>query len=152
MVVVAECPLPVLNGKIVLSSESILKNSFPDNSVAFVECAKGYERDEGPTSITCVNGAWSPVKLICKSNLPLTSKLGHSPSNKLYQLLNCYVCFHVRDRLWTTYTFTTYDLLHTYWNIVWCIHTTQMWDRVRTAVAPTVHIALILVIDFCFCL
>lgn len=62
----AECPFPVLNGKIVLSSESILKNSFPDNSEAFVECAKGYERDEGPTSITCVNGVWSPVKLICK--------------------------------------------------------------------------------------
>ncbi|XP_016395946.1 complement decay-accelerating factor, GPI-anchored-like [Sinocyclocheilus rhinocerous] len=62
----AECPFPVLNGKIVLSSESILKNSFPDNSEAFVECAKGFERDEGPTSITCVNGVWSPVKLTCK--------------------------------------------------------------------------------------
>uniref|UniRef100_A0A671PGD2 Sushi domain-containing protein n=1 Tax=Sinocyclocheilus anshuiensis TaxID=1608454 RepID=A0A671PGD2_9TELE len=60
------CPFPVLNGKIVLSSESILKNSFPDNSEAFVECAKGFERDEGPTSITCVNGVWSPVKLTCK--------------------------------------------------------------------------------------
>uniref|UniRef100_A0A672RA94 Complement decay-accelerating factor-like n=1 Tax=Sinocyclocheilus grahami TaxID=75366 RepID=A0A672RA94_SINGR len=62
----AACPFPVLNGKIVLSSESILKNSFPDNSEAFVECAKGFERDEGPTSITCVNGVWSPVKLSCK--------------------------------------------------------------------------------------
>ncbi|XP_058633816.1 membrane cofactor protein isoform X2 [Onychostoma macrolepis] len=61
-----ECPLPSLNGKTVLSAESILKNSFPDNSEAFVECAKGHERDEGPTSITCVNGVWSPVKLICK--------------------------------------------------------------------------------------
>ncbi|XP_016315447.1 complement decay-accelerating factor-like isoform X3 [Sinocyclocheilus anshuiensis] len=61
-----DCPFPVLNGKIVLSSESILKNSFPDNSVAFVECAKGYVREEGSTSITCLNGVWSAVELICK--------------------------------------------------------------------------------------
>ncbi|XP_016110843.1 complement decay-accelerating factor isoform X7 [Sinocyclocheilus grahami] len=62
----ADCPFPVLNGKFVLSSESILKNSFPDNSVAFVECAKGYVRKEGSTSITCLNGVWSAVELICK--------------------------------------------------------------------------------------
>lgn len=62
----ADCPFPVLNGKIVLSSESILKNSFPDNSEAFVECAKGYKRENGTTSITCVNGVWSSVELICK--------------------------------------------------------------------------------------
>ncbi|XP_016367822.1 complement decay-accelerating factor-like isoform X4 [Sinocyclocheilus rhinocerous] len=61
-----DCPFPVLNGKIILSSESILKNSFPDNSVAFVECAKGYVRKEGSTSITCLNGVWSAVELICK--------------------------------------------------------------------------------------
>uniref|UniRef100_A0A673MBX4 Im:7151449 n=1 Tax=Sinocyclocheilus rhinocerous TaxID=307959 RepID=A0A673MBX4_9TELE len=63
----ADCPFPVLNGKIILSSESILKNSFPDNSVAFVECAKGYVRKEGSTSITCLNGVWSAVELICKN-------------------------------------------------------------------------------------
>uniref|UniRef100_A0A672Q215 Sushi domain-containing protein n=1 Tax=Sinocyclocheilus grahami TaxID=75366 RepID=A0A672Q215_SINGR len=62
----SDCPFPVLNGKFVLSSESILKNSFPDNSVAFVECAKGYVRKEGSTSITCLNGVWSAVELICK--------------------------------------------------------------------------------------
>uniref|UniRef100_A0A8C1ZWD6 Sushi domain-containing protein n=1 Tax=Cyprinus carpio TaxID=7962 RepID=A0A8C1ZWD6_CYPCA len=63
----ADCPFPVFNGKnVVLSSESILKNSFPDNSEAFVECAKGYVREDGSTSITCLNGNWSPVNLICK--------------------------------------------------------------------------------------
>ncbi|XP_042582370.1 membrane cofactor protein-like isoform X2 [Cyprinus carpio] len=61
-----ECPFPVLSGTVVLSSASILKNSFSDNSEAFVECAKGYTRDKGPTSISCVNGVWSPVELICK--------------------------------------------------------------------------------------
>ncbi|XP_052415468.1 complement decay-accelerating factor isoform X3 [Carassius gibelio] len=62
----AECPVPSMNGKFVLSLESILKNSFADDSEALLECAKGYERDKGPTSITCVNGVWSEVKLICK--------------------------------------------------------------------------------------
>ncbi|XP_059415837.1 complement decay-accelerating factor-like isoform X11 [Carassius carassius] len=62
----ADCSFPVFNGKIVLSSESLLKNSFPDNSEALVECAKGYEREEGLTSIICLNGMWSQVKLICK--------------------------------------------------------------------------------------
>uniref|UniRef100_A0A8C2K8F5 Sushi domain-containing protein n=1 Tax=Cyprinus carpio TaxID=7962 RepID=A0A8C2K8F5_CYPCA len=63
----ADCPFPFFNGKnVVLSSESILKNSFPDNSEAFVECAKGYVREDGSTSITCLNGNWSPVNLICK--------------------------------------------------------------------------------------
>ncbi|XP_018943636.1 C4b-binding protein alpha chain-like isoform X3 [Cyprinus carpio] len=64
--ITAECPFPVLSGTVVLSSASILKNSFSDNSEAFVECAKGYTRDKGPTSISCVNGVWSPVELICK--------------------------------------------------------------------------------------
>ncbi|XP_026068917.1 complement decay-accelerating factor-like isoform X2 [Carassius auratus] len=62
----ADCPFPFFNGKIVLSSESLLKNSFPDSSEALVECAKGYEREEGPTSIICLNGVWSEVKLKCK--------------------------------------------------------------------------------------
>ncbi|XP_043098831.1 membrane cofactor protein [Puntigrus tetrazona] len=62
----AECSFPVLAGKLILSSETILKNSFPDNSKAFVECAKGYEKDEGSDYITCVNGLWSPVELSCK--------------------------------------------------------------------------------------
>ncbi|XP_026118217.1 complement decay-accelerating factor isoform X2 [Carassius auratus] len=61
-----ECPVPSMNGRFVLSLESILKNSFADDSEALLECAKGYERDKGPTSITCVNGVWSEVKLICK--------------------------------------------------------------------------------------
>ncbi|XP_050968464.1 complement decay-accelerating factor isoform X2 [Labeo rohita] len=50
-----DCSLPVLNGTVVLSSESILKNSFPDNSKAFLECPKGQERKYGPPFITCLN-------------------------------------------------------------------------------------------------
>ncbi|XP_050968471.1 CUB and sushi domain-containing protein 1 isoform X8 [Labeo rohita] len=60
-----DCSLPVLNGTVVLSSESILKNSFPDNSKAFLECPKGQERKYGPPFITCLNGDWSDVKLNC---------------------------------------------------------------------------------------
>ncbi|TRY89374.1 hypothetical protein DNTS_015308 [Danionella cerebrum] len=43
-----------------------LKNVFPDDSVAVVECAKGYTRTEGSSSITCLNGTWSTVELTCQ--------------------------------------------------------------------------------------
>ncbi|KAG1963095.1 sushi, von Willebrand factor type A, EGF and pentraxin domain-containing protein 1 isoform X2 [Pimephales promelas] len=65
-VVKADCPVPVLNGKFILSTESIQMNTFPEGSKAFVECPKGQERKEGSNVITCTNGIWSTVELICK--------------------------------------------------------------------------------------
>ncbi|KAK2889506.1 hypothetical protein Q8A67_014881 [Cirrhinus molitorella] len=60
------CLLPSLNASYVLSLETILKNSFPENSQALLECAKGHEKEDGPSFITCLNGDWSEVELRCK--------------------------------------------------------------------------------------
>ncbi|CAM4627990.1 unnamed protein product [Leuciscus chuanchicus] len=65
-VVKADCQIPVLNGKFILSEESIKMNNFPEDSEAFVECPKGQERKEGSNSIICKNGKWSAVELSCK--------------------------------------------------------------------------------------
>ncbi|XP_077054103.1 membrane cofactor protein [Siphateles boraxobius] len=65
-VVKADCNVPDLKGKFILSAETIQRNHFPEDSKAFVECTKGQERKEGSNSITCTNGNWSAVELICK--------------------------------------------------------------------------------------
>lgn len=64
----ADCPFPVLNGTFILSSESRQMNNFPDNSKAFVECARGLKGKEGSNSISCTNGKWSDPELKCESN------------------------------------------------------------------------------------
>lgn len=68
VVYLADCQIPFLNGKFILSEESIQMNNFPEDSEAFVECPKGWERKEGSNSIICKNGTWSAVELSCKSN------------------------------------------------------------------------------------
>ncbi|XP_048054910.1 complement decay-accelerating factor isoform X2 [Megalobrama amblycephala] len=60
------CPFPDLNGKIILSEESRMRNNFPDDSKAFVECARGHEREEGSNVIICRSGKWSDPELKCK--------------------------------------------------------------------------------------
>jgi len=82
VVYLADCPVPVLNGKFILSTESIQMNTFPEGSKAFVECPKGQERKEGSNVITCTNGIWSTVELICKSNSFLIFELGRSRLTK----------------------------------------------------------------------
>ncbi|XP_057194028.1 membrane cofactor protein isoform X1 [Triplophysa rosa] len=62
----ADCPLPQLNGSVLLSERSILQNNFPDTSEAFLECLNGFQRESGSTSISCFNGEWSAVELKCK--------------------------------------------------------------------------------------
>ncbi|XP_051568424.1 complement decay-accelerating factor isoform X3 [Myxocyprinus asiaticus] len=62
----ADCPLPVLGGKYVLTSESTQKNNFPENSEASLECPNGHLKDSGSNVITCRGGKWSDVELICK--------------------------------------------------------------------------------------
>ncbi|XP_073726525.1 C4b-binding protein alpha chain isoform X4 [Misgurnus anguillicaudatus] len=62
----ADCPSPVLNTTYLLSDKSLLQNSFPDNSKAFLQCANGYIFESGSTSILCTDGNWSEVELKCK--------------------------------------------------------------------------------------
>ncbi|KAL7891619.1 hypothetical protein AOLI_G00010950 [Acnodon oligacanthus] len=61
-----ECPNPRPAGNVVLTDDAILKNEFPDGSVVTVECAYGYEKDHGSDIITCTDGTWSELQLICK--------------------------------------------------------------------------------------
>lgn len=74
----AKCSFPVLSGNYVLSSESRLKNEFPDGSTAVTECAKGHEAKHGSPLITCQNGEWSDVELKCESISSLTLESGRS--------------------------------------------------------------------------
>nr|XP_055068556.1 complement decay-accelerating factor isoform X3 [Misgurnus anguillicaudatus] len=62
----ADCPSPVLNTTYLLSDKSLLQNSFPDHSKAFLQCANGYIFESGSTSILCTDGNWSEVELKCK--------------------------------------------------------------------------------------
>lgn len=55
----------------VLSDSAILKNNFPDESDVMLECAKGYEVENGSNTITCANGVWSKQELTCKSKSTL---------------------------------------------------------------------------------
>ncbi|KAK2857890.1 hypothetical protein Q7C36_005809 [Tachysurus vachellii] len=64
-----ECPETFLEGNVVLSDSAPLKNTFPDGTVVSLECATGYEVDQGSNNITCVNGEWSKQELTCKRTL-----------------------------------------------------------------------------------
>ncbi|KAF4079075.1 hypothetical protein AMELA_G00188920 [Ameiurus melas] len=86
-----ECPKPVLEGDVVFSNSTILKNKFPDESEVTLECAKGYEVDNGSNTITCVDGVWSKQELTCKTvicgNVPEVphSVIGTFPTNELLE-------------------------------------------------------------------
>ncbi|KAL7833024.1 hypothetical protein SRHO_G00300420 [Serrasalmus rhombeus] len=61
-----ECPRPSPAGNVVLTDDAMLKNEFPDGSDVTVECANGYDKDQGSDIITCTDGTWSELQLICK--------------------------------------------------------------------------------------
>ncbi|KAL6457761.1 hypothetical protein MHYP_G00329910 [Metynnis hypsauchen] len=61
-----ECPRPSPSGNVVLTDDAILKNEFPEGSHVTVECANGYEKDQGSDILTCRDGTWSDLQLICK--------------------------------------------------------------------------------------
>ncbi|XP_037390638.1 complement factor H isoform X2 [Pygocentrus nattereri] len=61
-----DCPRPSPAGNVVLTDETMLMNEFPDGSDVTVECANGYNKDQGSDIITCTDGTWSEPQLICK--------------------------------------------------------------------------------------
>ncbi|XP_048086974.1 beta-2-glycoprotein 1-like isoform X5 [Alosa alosa] len=62
----AECPVPrVLEYSVILSSEAVLRNEFPEGSLITLECDNGYVAQEGSHTITCLSGNWTEVKLRC---------------------------------------------------------------------------------------
>uniref|UniRef100_A0AAY4DLV2 Sushi domain-containing protein n=1 Tax=Denticeps clupeoides TaxID=299321 RepID=A0AAY4DLV2_9TELE len=62
----AQCDKPEPEGHVLLSDEAILLNSYPGGSAVTLECANGYEELSGSDTITCTDGAWSDVELVCR--------------------------------------------------------------------------------------
>ncbi|XP_039972494.1 complement decay-accelerating factor isoform X2 [Xiphias gladius] len=62
----ANCPGPQGTGNIVLTSEALLLNHFPEDSQVTVECANGYIEESGSGVIKCIGGKWTEPDLICK--------------------------------------------------------------------------------------
>lgn len=54
-----------LGHSVILSSEAVLQNEFPEASTLTLECDNGYVPQEGSHTITCVNGSWTEVELRC---------------------------------------------------------------------------------------
>lgn len=53
------------------TTDTLLKNDFPDGSDATLECGNGYVKESGSGIITCLNEKWTEPDLICKSELHL---------------------------------------------------------------------------------
>lgn len=66
-VLTAECPKPQVEGNVVLTTDALLMNDFPEGGEATFECANGYLKEQGSERITCTSGKWSTLKLTCKS-------------------------------------------------------------------------------------
>ncbi|XP_036839418.1 complement factor H isoform X28 [Oncorhynchus mykiss] len=62
----AECPKPQVEGNVVLTTDALLMNDFPEGGEATFECANGYLKEQGSERITCTSGKWSTLKLTCK--------------------------------------------------------------------------------------
>ncbi|XP_054639280.1 zona pellucida sperm-binding protein 3 receptor isoform X2 [Dunckerocampus dactyliophorus] len=61
----ADCPVPKKKD-FALSPKSWLDDAFPEGSIAFMTCHRGYEADGGSDMITCRNGNWTELTLRCK--------------------------------------------------------------------------------------
>ncbi|XP_018581221.1 complement factor H-like [Scleropages formosus] len=62
----AQCPKPEFQGSVVLTTEDLLKNEFPEGSVATFDCAIGYQREMGLGTIFCNRGTWTYLSLKCQ--------------------------------------------------------------------------------------
>ncbi|XP_053280632.1 uncharacterized protein LOC128442272 isoform X3 [Pleuronectes platessa] len=60
------CSRPVAGANMSLKDSDILLDVFENGAVASFTCSAGYTSGGGSPSITCVDGSWSPVKLICE--------------------------------------------------------------------------------------
>lgn len=87
----ANCPGPQGTGNIVLTSEALLLNHFPEDSQVTVECANGYIEESGSGVIKCIGGKWTEPDLICKSESCqtfITTLL--TPLKHLSTVFNCW--------------------------------------------------------------
>ncbi|XP_019713818.1 zona pellucida sperm-binding protein 3 receptor isoform X2 [Hippocampus comes] len=62
----ADCGRPQRGQNSVFTDQAHLMNKFPEGSSVTLECSNGYEKETGSEVITCQNGNWTQVELICK--------------------------------------------------------------------------------------
>ncbi|XP_056256176.1 complement decay-accelerating factor isoform X5 [Seriola aureovittata] len=62
----ANCPNPEGRENIVLTTEALLLNTFPEGIGVTLECANGYVKESGSEVISCTDGKWTEPDLICK--------------------------------------------------------------------------------------
>ncbi|XP_022617129.1 complement decay-accelerating factor isoform X5 [Seriola dumerili] len=62
----ANCPNPEGRENIVLTTEALLVNTFPEGIGVTLECANGYVIESGSGVISCTDGKWTEPDLICK--------------------------------------------------------------------------------------
>lgn len=86
------------------TTETLLKNDFPEGSEATLECANGYVKDSGSGILTCLGGKWTDLDLTCISEFYLIS-LNQTVAPQLSNLKNdssvlicCVLCY--RKKLW----------------------------------------------------
>lgn len=68
----ADCGRPQRGQNSVFTDQALLMDTFPEGSNVTLECSNGYEKEAGSEVITCQNGNWTRVELICKSKLELS--------------------------------------------------------------------------------
>ncbi|XP_023257993.1 complement decay-accelerating factor-like isoform X2 [Seriola lalandi dorsalis] len=62
----ANCHNPEGRENIVLTTEALLLNTFPEGIGVTLECANGYVKESGSEVISCTDGKWTEPDLICK--------------------------------------------------------------------------------------
>lgn len=70
----AGCLIPEGGQNMIPTTETLLKNDFPEGSEATLECANGYVKDSGSGILTCLSGKWTEPDLTCISELYLISR------------------------------------------------------------------------------
>ncbi|XP_013865016.1 complement decay-accelerating factor isoform X2 [Austrofundulus limnaeus] len=61
----ADCLIPEGGPNMVPTTETLLRNDFPEGSEAVLECANGYVEDSGSGILTCRGGKWTEPDLTC---------------------------------------------------------------------------------------
>ncbi|KAM9859587.1 complement decay-accelerating factor, GPI-anchored isoform 6-T7 [Aulostomus maculatus] len=62
----AGCPRPEGRGNTVLTTESLLLNTFAEGSFITLQCGKGFETESGSGVSRCINGNWTEPTITCK--------------------------------------------------------------------------------------
>ncbi|XP_037535701.1 complement decay-accelerating factor [Nematolebias whitei] len=64
--VAADCPKPEGGENMIPTTDTLLKNDFPDGSDATLECGNGYVKESGSGILTCLSEKWTEPDLVCK--------------------------------------------------------------------------------------